>query len=508
MADQKPDFSAGIPAAALDQGAIVAGTVDGEAVVLVRHQGKVCAVSGECTHLGAPLETGIVASGELRCPWHHARFALATGEAVGAPAMEPLSCYDVVEEDGTVRVTGKRGVRQPEEVQSRGGPILIVGGGAAGHACADMLARAGQGGRVTLLSADRDAPYDRTFCSKQYLAGKKERADCLLPEPGQGEGAPVAIRTGVEVASIDLERRIVTTGDGEDIAYDTLILATGAEPTRPDIEGLDHPNARLLRTLADADGLIAAADTAKHVAIMGASFIGLEVAASLVQRKLSVTVIAQDDIPLAAILGPEAGRFVQSLHEDKGVRFQLGRTIARYDGTVATLDDGSTVEADLLVIGVGVEPRVDLAEKAGIVLATEEEGGGIRVDETMATSAETIFAIGDVANYPDPRLGHRIRVEHWVHAQRQGQYLARRLLGETNEGFGDTPFFWSGHYDVSLRYVGHVASPDDRRVEGAVEQGEFAIFFREDGEEQALLTGKRDIEALDVEAAWDRPASA
>lgn len=510
MAEKKPDFAAGIPSDDLKPDTILAGEFDGKAVVLVRQGGRVRALSGECTHLGAGLEQGIVAADELRCPWHHARFAIETGEAVGAPAIEPLSCYAVAEEDGVIRVTGKASTdtQASQKLEPDQRRVVIVGGGAAGHACADVFERSGQGDQVLILSADADAPYDRTFCSKQYLAGKKEREDCMLPSSAGPATASVELRTGITVTGIDTQTKTVYTANGQTISYETLILAMEAEPIVPDIDGFDHDNVHVLRTLADADALIAAAKEAKSVAVMGASFIGLEVAASLRQRKLPVTVIAKDDVPLAAVLGEEVGRFVRGLHEDKGVAFQLRRTIASYDGATATLDDGSTVDADLLVLGAGVKPRTELAEKAGIRLATKEEGGGVRVDATLATSADGVFAIGDIASYPDPRLGHAIRVEHWVHAQRQGQYLARRLLGEVKKGFGDTPFFWSGHYDTSLRYVGHSASAKDHRIEGDVDEGEFAVFFRENGEEKALLTCQRDVEALEVEAKWDVPASA
>jgi apoptosis-inducing factor 3 len=498
---EKPDFGAGIAASHLKDGAPLAGTVEGDAVVLVRTGGRLCAVSGECTHLGAPLETGAVIDGELRCPWHHARFALETGEAVGAPAIEPLSCYSVEETDGIVRVTGKAPPARHPRRPAGSDMILIVGGGAAGHACADMLARAGQGDRVTILSADEDPPYDRTFCSKQYLAGKKDRDACLMPIPGLGDGTAPTIRTGVEVVEIDVAGHAVLTRDGERIGYGTLVLATGAEPLVPDFAGSDGEAVHVLRTLTDADALIAAADKAETIAILGASFIGLEVAASLTGCGRQVVVIAEDAVPLAPVLGEEAGRFVQHLHEEKGVRFHLGRTLGSYDGTSLTLDDGTMVVADLLVVGAGVKPRIALAKAAGLALADGEDG--IRVDARLATSAETIYAIGDVASYPDPRLGHPIRVEHWVHAQRQGQHLARHLLGETQAGFGDTPFFWSGHYGTSLRYVGH-APTEDGRIEGSIDDGDFALFFREGGEEQALLTCGRDLQSLEVEAQWEK----
>jgi NADPH-dependent 2,4-dienoyl-CoA reductase/sulfur reductase-like enzyme/nitrite reductase/ring-hydroxylating ferredoxin subunit len=501
MADSTPDFAAGVPAHSLSHKPL-AGQVDGKAVILVRAGGRICAVSGECTHLGAPLETGLVVGTEIRCPWHHARFSLETGEALGAPAIEPLSCYTIEERDGTVRVADRTYLKPSRVAAMDGGAIVIIGGGAAGYACADMLARAGQGDRVTILSADADPPYDRTFCSKHYLTGEKSRAECMMPTAGLGLGHPPRVRTGVEVSSIDVAIREVVTVDGERIGYSALVLATGAEPMVPVFNGSDHEGVYQLRTLADADALIEAAKTAKTVAILGAGFIGLEVAASLRARDLDVTVVGAEQVPLASVLGEEAGRFVQSLHEAKAVRFRLDRKVVGYDGTSVTLDDGDMVQADMLIVGAGVKPRIALAKEAGLILASDEDG--IAVDGRFATSAEGVFAIGDVASYPDPRLNHSIRVEHWAHAQRQGQHLARVLLGNTEAAFRDVPFFWSTHHDIGIHYIGHVATPKVRRIEGAIEDGEFAIFLREGGEDRALVTLERDLQSLEVEAAWEQ----
>ena len=500
----KPDLASGIAATGLAEDKPVMGMVGDQKVVLVRHAGRLCALAGQCTHLGAPLDKGLVVDGELRCPWHHARFSLTTGEAVGAPAFEPLTVFDVVEDGGSVRVTGERQAAMSNRDSAGGGTrIVIIGGGAAGHACADMLARGGQGARVTILSDDPDPPYDRTFCSKQYLSGKKQRDDCRLPAAGLGRGAEPTTRTGVEVREIDLAAREVVTADDARIGFDTLVLATGAGPVLAEFAGNDHANVHRLRTLGDADALIAAAENAKGAVIVGASFIALEVAASLISRDLSVTVVAPDEVPLGDRLGRDVGDFVQNLHAGKGVRFALGRTVQSYDGAAVTLDDGSTLRADLVVIGTGVAPRTDLAEKAGLTLATKDEGGGVKVDDRLRTSTRDVYAIGDLASYPDPHSGKSIRVEHWVHAQRQGQYLARSLMGEITTPFGDTPFFWSGHYGTSLRYVGHVPSPDDRQIDGSVEAGEFAVRYLDQGEPKAVLTCKRDLESLDKEAAWD-----
>jgi NADPH-dependent 2,4-dienoyl-CoA reductase/sulfur reductase-like enzyme/nitrite reductase/ring-hydroxylating ferredoxin subunit len=512
----KPDLARGIPAGDLPEGAMIEGILGEDKVLLLRRNGVVRAIGARCTHLGAPLAKGIItegaAEGEVRCPWHHARFSLETGEAVGAPAFDPLPCYRAEERDGRIVVTGrreaaaKRGAKAPGKVVQAPGKVLIIGAGAGGHACAEMLARAGHGAAVTLVSDDPDPPYDRTFCSKQYLSGKATRAATrLAPEGFYGGDGPRLLRD--RVVSLDVAAKTAVTAGGARLSYDALVIATGAAPRRPDLPGFDRPNVHTLRTLADADALIAAAETARSVAVVGASFIGLEVAAAMVARGKTVAVAAPDPVPLAKVLGAAVGRFVQGLHEDKGVRFHLGRGVTGFDGRALGLDDGDRIEADLVVLGTGVSPRTDLAAAAGLTLAGEDEGGGIAVDRALATSAPGIYAVGDVAAYPDPRSGRRLRVEHWVHAQRQGQHVARVLMGEAT-AFAETPFFWSGHYGTSLRVIGHAGSPEDTRVEGAVAEGDFAVTYREDGRDAALATCKRDRESLTVEAAWDREARA
>ncbi|MGE7204549.1 FAD-dependent oxidoreductase [Sphingomonas sp. NPDC019816] len=497
------DLAKGIASTELAEGRIVPGTLDGQDVVLVRHKGRVCALSGQCTHLKAPLADGILADGTLRCPWHHARFDVETGEAVGAPAFAPLDRFAVVEEDGQVRVTG------PVETVARPAPadgvdigrIVIIGAGGAGHACAEMLARHGAGVGVTVIEQEGEAPYDRTFCSKQYLAGKADRTQAALPDL-----VGVDLRLGTTVTRIDRQAKAVILGDGEHIAYDTLVLATGAAAVRPDFYGAGRDDVHLIRRLADADRLIATLGQAERVIVTGASYIGLEVAASLIARGLTVSVVADGDLPLEKTAGPEVGAMVRDLHEAKGVAFHLGRRIARWDGRTATLDDGTSVEGDLVVAGIGVQPRLDLAEAAGLAIADRAAGGGVRVDAMLRSSDHDIHAIGDIANVPDPRLGHPIRVEHWVVAQRMGQWLARRLLGLVDGDYGDVPFFWSGHYDLSLRYVGHVAAPDDRAIDGTVAERDFALSLAEGGREQAVLTAGRDKLALEKEYLWESGA--
>ncbi|WP_260929249.1 FAD-dependent oxidoreductase [Novosphingobium sp. 9] len=499
-----PDFEHGIDASDLTETQPLAGTWRGQDVVLVRHGGKVCALAGKCTHLQAPLAKGIVTDGQIRCPFHHARFDLETGEAVAAPAFLPLTRFEVAQDNGRILVTGEAAATQ---APARAAPafskrVVIIGGGAAGHACAEMLGRHGAGDYVTVLSADDHLPYDRTSCSKAFLAGAADRDTIDLPlETRSGLPCPT-VRTQVAVARIEPQAKLVETGKGQTIPYDVLVLATGATPISPDFPGSDRTDVHQLRTLDDAEALITASMDAKSAVILGSSYIGLEVAASLVQRGLQVHVVSTDDIPLEKTAGPELGKVLQDLHESKGVRFHLNREIREWNGTRALLDNGESVTGDFLVLGTGVSPRVELAQAAGLTLAPDEIGG-IAVNGRLQTSVPDIYAIGDIAAFPDPRLGHAIRVEHWALAQRMGQWLARHLLGEVEGEFDALPFFWSGQYDLNLRYIGHVDSPEDRKVDGDPAERDVAIVMRENGDDQALVTCGRDRQSLEVEAAWE-----
>ncbi len=505
MADEAkgPDLKQGVLATQLRDGEMIAGQVDGEGVLVARRGGKLFAVSDECTHLGGPLYKGVVVDGEVRCPWHQARFSLETGEAVGAPALQPLGCYAVAERDGKVFVTGKRERAEAEAPGKDPGRVVIVGGGAAGHACADMLTRRGLAKQVTVISADADAPYDRTFCSKQYLSGKAPRTETNL-DHNDIYRAGVTLLTGTKVTAVNIDARSVTTDAGETHPYDALVLATGAEPSRPDIAGFDRANVHVLRTLKDADALIEAAGSAKHVAIVGASFIGLEAAAAMIQRRLKVEVIAPEPVPLARTLGEAAGRFVQAKHEERGVVFHLGRKVKGFDGRALTLDDGSTVEADFVILGVGVKPCLDLAVAANLRVADAKAGGGVVVDDHLMTSAPGVYAVGDIAHYPDANAGD-IRVEHWVHAERQGQHVARLLMGQA-AAYTDTPFFWSAHYDASIRYVGHASKTDGVKVDGDTAKGEFVIRYTEKGKDVAVASLKHDRAALEFAEKMEPPA--
>jgi apoptosis-inducing factor 3 len=489
------DLEKGVPIAQVSEGGLVAGCFRGKSVLLTQQQGRYCALSATCTHLGGPLGEGIVVDGEVHCPWHHARFSLLTGEATGAPALSALERFETTVRDGRVFVTDT----------SQSARVVIVGAGAGGHACAQLLARCGYRGPVTVISDDLDPPYDRTFCSKQYLIGMKSRHDSLITEPDpyrKDAKHAVTLRLGCKVHSLNAQQKFLLLEDDERVDFDVLVLATGAEPKRPRWPGSDLPNVHVLRTLADADAIIDSSKRARQVAIIGSSFIGLETAASLQQRKLSVHVVTPEAVPLEKLLGPDIGGMIQSVHEEKGVKFHFGRKVQRYDGGALTLDDNSVVPADFIVLGTGVTPRTGIAAAAGLACAPTEQGAGVIVNERLETSTAGIFAIGDIAHYPDMHSGESIRVEHWVHAQRQGQHVARVILGQAGR-YRDIPFFWSAHFDTGLRYLGRVGSVATEHTEGSVEGRNFSRLLRGQQGQGAFITCNRDKASLLKEAEWD-----
>jgi NADPH-dependent 2,4-dienoyl-CoA reductase/sulfur reductase-like enzyme/nitrite reductase/ring-hydroxylating ferredoxin subunit len=502
-----PDLRAGVPLGDLAEGGMLLGQADGEAVLMARVGGKVFAIGATCTHYGGPLAEGLLVGDTVRCPWHHACFSLRTGEAVRAPAFTPVSCWRVEDSSGRAYVREKL---EPSErrlspttraAKPETARIVIIGGGAAGFAAAEMLRREGFGGNITMLSADEAPPYDRPNLSKDYLAGTApEEWIPLRPDDYYRENG-IELALGAAAAHIDKAAREVRTADGRAFRFDKLLIATGAEPVRLNAAGADLSHVRLLRSLSDSRELIARAIKARRVAIVGASFIGLEVAAALRQRNLDVHVIAPEDRPMERVLGPELGQFIRELHEAHGVQFHLGRGVKSIEPQHVALDDGSTVPADLVVVGIGVRPRLELAERAGLAIDR-----GIVVNEYLETSAPGICAAGDVARWPDPISGERLRIEHWVVAERQGQTAARNMLGRA-ERFAAAPFFWSQHYDIAIDYVGHAERWDKIEIEGDIAKHDAAIRFCRAGRTLALATIFRGRESLAAEAKMEAAAA-
>jgi apoptosis-inducing factor 3 len=500
-----PDFSQGIPFESIPDGGMIGGHAAGKPVLVARRGNDVFAIGASCTHYGGPLADGLMVGDTVRCPWHHACFSLRTGEAVRAPALNPVAVWNTGREGNLVTVTSENpaadgatrvGNRAPPEPQPAS--ILIVGAGAAGNAAAEMLRRDGYAGKVTMVGGDESVPYDRPNLSKDYLAGNAPEDWIPLRAPEFYDEHRIELIRGVTVTTIDSSARTATLSNGEVKSFDRLLLATGSEPVKLPIAGADLPHVHYLRTLVDSRSIIEGAKASEKAVVIGASFIGLEVAASLRARGLSVNVVAPEEIPLSRVLGPELGAFILKTHEHKGVTFHLGRTAGGITETAVKLDDGTSLPADLIVVGVGVRPLTSLAESAGASLDK-----GVLVDEFMETTVPGIFAAGDIARFPDPRTGDRIRIEHWVVAERQGQAAARNMIG-MREAYRSAPFFWSNHYDaVAITYVGHAEKWDKVRVAGSIDDGDCLVGYQAGERILAVAAMGRAKASLEAEVAME-----
>jgi NADPH-dependent 2,4-dienoyl-CoA reductase/sulfur reductase-like enzyme/nitrite reductase/ring-hydroxylating ferredoxin subunit len=480
------------------------GHVGDEEVLLVRSGGEIFAVGAHCSHYHGPLAEGLVTGGSVRCPWHHACFDLRSGEAERAPALSPIDCWTVEERDSRIFVTQKRGQSKPRTVAAKAdtpNKIVIVGGGAAGFAAAEMLRRRGFGGSIVMVSSDAAPPVDRPNLSKDYLAGSAPEDWLPLRPDDFYAGNKIDLRLATEVTAIDAKQHQIRCANGTSLAYDRLLLATGAEPVRLPVPAADQPHVHTLRSLADCRAIIADTTGARRALVIGASFIGLEAAAALRTRNIEVHVVAPETRPMERVLGPQLGDFIRALHEEQGVVFHLGETLTAFDGRRATLKGGGTLETDIVVVGVGVRPRLALAEQAGLTMDR-----GVVVDAYLRSSAPDVYAAGDIARWPDPHSGAAIRVEHWVVAERQGQTAARNMLG-AKERFDAVPFFWSQHYDVPINYVGHAEQWDEIAIDGDVAAKDCVLRYKSKGRVLAVASIYRDLDSLKAELAMEQGAA-
>jgi NADPH-dependent 2,4-dienoyl-CoA reductase/sulfur reductase-like enzyme len=449
----------------------------------------------------------LVVDDTVRCPWHHACFSLRTGEALGAPALNAVAGYETVQRAGQVFVTGKRA--KPGSVRhvvrpGAGAPrsVAIVGAGAAGNSLAKELRHLGFEGGITLIDRDEEAPYDRPNLSKDYLAGTVQEAQLPLHPRAYYEERQVELVRGRAVTGFEPDRKRLTFDDGTTREFGAIVLATGADPIRLAMPGEHGPPLHYLRTLADSRAIIKAAEGARRAVVLGASFIGLEVAAALRTRRIEVHVVAPERRPLERVLGPEFSDFIRGLHERHGVVFHLGEKASGFMRGGVVLGGGERLDADFIVAGIGVSPVTGLAEQARLRVDK-----GIVVDAYLETATKGVFAVGDAARWPDPRGGGLVRIEHWVLAQRQGQAVARTIAGERTP-FTDVPFFWSQHYDISINYVGHAERWETTEIDGSLEQHDGCVRYRAGGRVLAMASIFRDRESLEEELAMEHAIGA
>ncbi|WP_128376807.1 NAD(P)/FAD-dependent oxidoreductase [Streptomyces cavernae] len=367
--------------------------------------------------------------------------------------------------------------------------FVIVGGGLAGAKAAETLRAEGFTGRVILICDERDHPYERPPLSKGFLLGKAERDSVFVHEPAWYANHDIELHLGEPVTAIDRAARAVRFGDGTTVHYDKLLLATGAEPRRLDIPGTGLAGVHHLRRLAHAErlkGVLAALGRDNgHLVIAGAGWIGLEVAAAAREYGAEVTVVAPSPTPLYSVFGPEVGELFAELHRAHGVRFHFGARLTEIigqDGMVlaARSDDGEEHPAHDVLAAIGAAPRTALAEAAGLELAAE--GGGIAVDEGLRTSDPDIYAAGDVAAFPHPLFGTRLRVEHWANALNGGPAAARAMLGR-QVTYDRVPYFFSDQYDMGMEYSGWAppGSYDQVLIRGDAGKRQFIAFWLKDG---------------------------
>lgn len=476
----------GLPVSEIPQGVLVKAHVGDNAVVAWQSDGQYFVTGGTCTHYGGPLGDGYFDGERIHCPWHLACFDARTGAVVSSPARDPLDAYAVEVRDGRLfasKVRERPGASSPP---TNPPSVVIVGGGAAGSIAVETLRAEGYAGSITLVTQEDDLPYDRPNLSKDYLAGKAPEEWIPLRDSSFYEELGVSVIRNERAKTIDRANRELVLGGGRRLAFGALLIATGATPRRLEIPGDDLPHVHTLRSLADSRAIIADADPGQAAIVVGASFIGMEVAFSLRNRGLAVDVVAPESEPMERIIGTGLGSRVRELHEGHGVRFHLGHVLKSIDGDGVVLDDGSRLSAGLVVVGVGVDPAIELATTAGL-------GGkeGVTVDEFMETQISGIFAAGDVARWPWHVTNSPIRVEHWAVALDQGRVAARNILGR-REPYRSVPFFWSQQFDVSLAYTGHAEKWDRIDVAGDPIRGEGLAAFRQGAKTLALLSTGRE----------------
>ncbi len=468
----------------------------GQDVYLVRLGGEVRAFGTECPHYHAQLIEGALFDGEIVCPSHFARFDAREGRMVSPPALDDLPRFPLRIENGDVWVGPVEKPRIPKPAGDDPRTFLIVGAGAAGEAAAETLRREGYAGRIVMITCDDERPYDRPNLSKDLLTGEAKPEWMPLRGPKFHANQKIELITGRRVTAVDPAGKTVTLSTGERLGFDKALIATGGVPRRPSIPGGDAAGCHLLRTLADGRALAAAAASSKSAVLVGAGFIGMELAGAFRTLGLQVRVVAPEKLPLSRVLGDRIASLLMKRHEANGVEFHLGVTPVRVGGMPGDmhveLSDGTTVAGGFVVFGLGIDPAVDCL--AGTGLAGTD---GVPVDASMRTRHPDIFAAGDAALAPDV-TGETARVEHWVVAERQGRHAARAMLG-SDAPYGEAHFFWTGQAGLRLKYVGAARQWDEIVYRGDVEAAAFLAGFFRAGTLKAAATVGRRIELAAVE---------
>lgn len=467
-------------------------------ILLAHIKGEFYATGAYCTHYGAPLETGVLQGTRAVCPWHNACYDLTTGDHLEPPGCNALTHFATQVKDGQVWLTlpdAPELQRVPEMVKADtdadGRTFVIIGGGAAGQTAAEGLRQAGFKGRVLMLTEEAELPYDRTKLSKATMQNGDANTDpSLLRSPDFYATYGIEVQTGQKVSQVDPAAKAVYFEDGRSLSYAQLLVATGGQARQLDLPGADLAGVFTLRRVSDLQQILQTVQSAQQAVIIGSSFIGMEAASSLAQRGLSVTVVSPDAVPFEKILGAEVGQLFQKMHEEHGVQFRLEMKATEFKGgdTVesVTLESGDTLPADLVIIGVGVKPATDFLS----ALSLHEKDQSVPVNQYLQAT-DGIYAAGDIARFPDSLTGEPVRIEHWRLAEQHGKTAALNMAGEPTP-FSGIPFFWTGQFDLKMRYVGHAEDWDDLIVQGSLEDRKFLAFYCKANQVRAVAGCGRD----------------
>ena len=472
-------------------------------VLLSKIAGKFYAVGGLCPHYGASLDEGILHDGTIVCPWHHAFYDAKTGDLKEPPSLDSLPSYEVIIQGQNVVV------KLPEVIPDRRVHVMtkhdpkadkrifaIVGAGAAGNAAAQTLREDGFRGRIVMITREDSVPYDRPMLSKEYMEGAAEEESVPLRSRTFYEDHDIELMLQSKVTRVDIPNKLITFENGESLAYNAILLATGGVPKRLAIPGAELKNIFTLRSFEDSKKIVRAAQNASHVGIIGAGFIGMETAHSLTKRNLSVTVITPKEAPFQNVLGKEIGKVFQELHEKAGVRFKMGAKVIRFEGNESVqsvvLADGERIEADLVIVGVGVRPATDLLH--GIDLLPD---GSLAVDQFFC-AAEDVYAAGDIATFPLPHTGEKVRIEHWRTALQHGRVAGHNMAGK-KAAYTSVPFFWTNQVDLYFRYVGYAKSWDDIIIQGDLASQNFIAYYVKNNKVYAAAGNNMEKEMAAIE---------
>ncbi|XP_061460586.1 apoptosis-inducing factor 3-like isoform X2 [Rhineura floridana] len=461
--------------------------VAGHPVLLVRDHLQFRGLGSKCPHAGAPLAKGYLGRGRIRCPFHGACFSLTMGDIEEYPTLDCLAAFKVTVESGQVYVTakvkdlesGRRVKHMSKWSQLSSQTVLLLGAGPAALTCAETLRQEGFTGRVIMVTRENHQPYDRTKLSKEMDA----KAESIYLRPQSFLDAHnIEVWMQKEVVSLDLDGKRAQFSDGTCQGYDHLLIATGSRPRRLQCPGSNLQNICVLLTPEDASQILHLA-TGKRVAIVGASFIGMEVAASLVGKAACIQVVEKADSPYQAVLGDQVGRVAMKMLQAQGVTFHMKAEVAEVQGergkvTQVILDNGQKIPADVVVVGIGVVPNSGFLEGSSVVL---DHRGAILVDLFMQTNTPSVFAAGDVASFPVALLGGKnTNICHWQIAQAHGHVAALNIL-QKRERLHTVPFFWTKLQRKSIRYAGCGIGYTETVLKGDLDQEKFLLFYIKEG---------------------------